>query len=253
MIDILLCGIRTDILEQIQKDVQEFVFSTSLDARIHIFENSKELFDKFSSTLEKAIVVLGIFPNLSEDGILVAQKIHAQFSSVRFVFVSDSGEGALDAFSLEAVHFLVTPFSKSQFVEAMTRAVLPFRSVEHRKIALHCDGGTVSLLDASQIIYIESVGYSRVVHTEEGEIAEKRRTLGVFFEELCAIYPGQFILPYRGYIVNLQKIQKITQKNLILENGETILIKRGDFRKLRETLLNWIAIGGNMRGGYFST
>ena len=58
-------------------------------------------------------------------------------------------------------------------------------------------------------------------------------------EELEALCPGQFLQPYRGYVVNLDAIRTIASDRLVLRNGDSILIKRGDFRRLREKFFEW--------------
>ena len=65
-------------------------------------------------------------------------------------------------------------------------------------------------------------------------------------EEFNNLSPGQFIQPYRGYIVNQNVIRTITPEHLVLHNGDSILIKRGDFRRLREIFFSWsFRNGGN--------
>ena len=78
----------------------------------------------------------------------------------------------------------------------------------------------------------------------EGEVwhdvgAEVKDTLSRMQEELDSISPGQFIQPYRGYIVNLDAVRTVASDRIFLNNGEFILIKRGDFRRIRSLLFAW--------------
>ena len=68
----------------------------------------------------------------------------------------------------------------------------------------------------------------------------------MMFAELEELTPGQFIQPYRGYIVNLDAIRTISSDKIIMQNGDFILIKRGDFRHLKDLFFKWSFRGRNL-------
>ena len=131
------------------------------------------------------------------------------------------------------------PFSQDDFNEAMNRAVSAFLAIKPRKLLLQIGNGTVKAVDIEDILYIESVAYRRVVHTADAIYEEARMTLAKLEEKLEELSPGQFIQPYRGYIVNLSAIKTISTDRIVMQNGDSIIIKRGDFRRLREQFFQW--------------
>ena len=78
--------------------------------------------------------------------------------------------------------------------------------------------------ECDDIIYIESIGYTRVVHTWGGVYEEMRKTLSSLLEELDGLCPGRFFSPYRGYIVNLDHIATITPAHIEMRDGSRILM-----------------------------
>ena len=144
---------------------------------------------------------------------------------------------AVKAFSVEATHYLVKPVSRLDLEEAVDRALRTFSPVQTLQLPLHSENGSVVKINIDDILYIESVGYRRMIHTRTTVYEEKRTTLSRLMEDLERLSPGKFILPYRGYIVNLDAIKTVSSNRIVLENDDFVLIKRGDFRKIRDLFL----------------
>ena len=69
---------------------------------------------------------------------------------------------------------------------------------------------------------------------------ERRKPLSALMEELDQLSPGQFCIPYRGYIINLSEVSTITPSHIMMRDGARILIKRGDYRRIRDIYFSWI-------------
>ena len=98
-------------------------------------------------------------------------------------------------------------------------------------------------LDKDDIVLIESPSYLGALNAfktcEPRFIEVPTDDGGMIMEELEKMRPGLFIQPYRGYIVNMESIKTIEPRRMLLKSGDTILIKRGDFRKIRDTYFSW--------------
>ncbi len=239
MISIAICDDQSMYLEKIEKAISEyFINFPEYQVRVSGFCNSSVFLDELEKTGGWDIVILDIcMPGIS--GTEIAREIRRRHDRTEIIFISVSSDYALAAFALKAVHYVLKPFSSAEFHEALSRALLPFSDRKPRRILLHLASGSIQSIDASSILYIESIAYRRVVHTSKGVFEETRRTLSSFLEELGDLFPGQFIQPYRGYIVNLEAIRTISPDHITLQSGDSVPIKRGDFRKLRESYFKW--------------
>ena len=123
--------------------------------------------------------------------------------------------------------------------EALDRALAPSAAKTPARVLVHMRNAVVQSIECDDIIYIESIGYTRVVHTWGGVYEEMRKTLSSLLEELDGLCPGRFFSPYRGYIVNLDHIATITPAHIEMRDGSRILIKRGDFRRIRDIFFAW--------------
>ncbi|MBQ9206635.1 MAG: response regulator transcription factor [Treponema sp.] len=208
-----------------------------ISAEIHEFSSAFDFLDALDNNALFDIVFLDIYmPGIN--GIEAAKTLRARTDTSKIIFLTSSTDHALDAFSVNAVHYLVKPFSHSAFNEALNRAFDAFKN-SSKKLAITGEMGAVSFVSIDDIIYIESIGRKRYVYTQKKEFVEVKRTLLHFSEELEELAPGQFISPYRGYIINLDEVRTIEPNKIIMENGKQIITKTGDYRKLKSLLFNY--------------
>lgn len=172
-------------------------------------------------------------------GTEVAKEIRKRKDKTEIVFLTSSDEFAVDAFALKAAHYLLKPFTQEQFDEAMERAVARYTSGQVKKITLKIESGLMQIIDIDDILYIESAGHSQNVYMRNLECKESRHSLIKLNEELEKVSPGQFINPYKGYIVNQKAIQIIEPKQIVLLGGMCLPISRGRYRQHQETFFEY--------------
>ena len=238
MFNIAICDDQTTQLRATAKALDSYIaLHPGMEATTKLFDNPKDLLMSLDDNRWSVIIL-----DVCMTGMLgtdAAKEIRSRSGNVPIIFISISGEYAVEAFALNAVHYLLKPFLQEDFNEAMDRALGPFPSKGADKIMLKLKNGILHAVDVDSIMFIESIGYSRLLHTKDRIYEETRKTLGTFMEELEKMRPGLFIQPYRGYIVNMEAIKTIEPRRMLLKSGDTILIKRGDFRKIRDTYFSW--------------
>ncbi len=240
MLRIAICDDRAEQRALLHRATEAYFASHDSDRCIKItdFSSPLDFLDSLPRSGGYDIVLLDIcMPGLN--GIDVAREIRQRKDSTEIIFVTTSSEFAIDAFRLKAAHYVVKPFTREQFEDAMHRAMERFSQKEPRRILLQSENGVLETVDIDDILYIESLRYYRIVHTKSTQIQENRRSLASIKEELDTLAPEQFILPYRGYIANQNAIRSISPDAILMQNGATIPIKSGDFRKLREAFFAW--------------
>lgn len=237
MIRIAICDDMKSSLDEISSLVKEYFSSRS--SAPYIAEEYTSPLPLVESNKAYDILILDIImPSLS--GTEIARRILGQNPESKIIFISSSRDYAVDAFALGAVHYITKPVGRRAFEEAMNRAMESLKQKEGGKLMINMRNSMVQSVECSKIIYIESIGYTRIVHTAAGNYEEVKHTLSALYEELEKICHGQFIMPYRGYIVNLDSIRTITPGKITLCDGSTVLIKRGDYRRIRDIFFFWV-------------
>ncbi len=233
MLRIAICDDQPDQLALIRAVVQRY-FSDRPDCNIQIdlFDHSLCFLEHLDKTGSYDIALLDIcMPGIL--GTEVAREIRKRGDKTEIVFLTTSDEFAVDAFALKAAHYLIKPFTQKEFDEAMNRVMGRFSSGVSKQLTLKTAGGELRSVEISEIQYIESCAHGQTVHIREGELMESRRSLSRLLEELEELSPGQFIAPYKGYLVNQKAIATIEPKRILLRCGAEIPIPRGSFREIQ--------------------
>ena len=241
---IAICDDSPDQLSLICSATEQFFAARAETPEIMAFASPLLFLENIEKSGGFDIVLLDIcMPGLL--GTDVAREIRARRDQTEIIFLTTSDEYAVDAFSLKAAHYLLKPFSQADFDEAMSRATARFAGGGAKTLVVKPEGGGAVMVDIGDITYIESRGHTLTVYTKSGAVTEGRRSLGRFFEELTALSPGQFIAPYKGYIVNQKAITAIRPEEIILRGGEKIPIPKRGFRELQNAYFDYIFGGGN--------
>lgn len=206
------------------------------------------LLNDFESDSKFDIVILDIIMPEAL-GIDIARRIHVLNPKIRIIFITISHDYAIDAYDIGAVHYVTKPVGYEALKQALDRAIPAFEEKAEARIVIQMRNSVVQSIDCDDIYYIESIGYRRVVYTKKGVFEETRQTLTSFMDELERLCPGRFFIPYRGYVVNLDEITTITPDHIVMKEGSKILIKRGDFRRIRDIFFSWTFSDAQKHGG----
>ena len=166
------------------------------------------------------------------------------------VFTTAYDDFAIKAFELNAVDYLLKPFSKDRFDKAILKykgkntnpqltevlesaALTP--SQQGRVVVK--DGSKIKIIPVSQIQYIESADDYAKIHTADGAYL-KNRTMNIFEQSLIEY---NFTRIHRSYIVNTQLITGIEpyEKDghlVILSTGVKIPVSKSGYIKLKIAL-----------------
>lgn len=131
------------------------------------------------------------------------------------------------SFSLNAAHYLITPFTQAQFHEAIDRAMEHFTARQVPKVALKLNGGGTRALDLDEILWIECGGHVKTLFLRDGGSEEVRISLSLLFSMLEELSPGQFVSPRKGYLVNQKAIRVVDSTSLTMHFGQSIPLARG--------------------------
>lgn len=166
------------------------------------------------------------------------------------IFTTAFDEYAIKAFELNAVDYLLKPFSKERFEKAIdkylhqqsvpsmekvieTAAEFP---LQQNRIVVK-DAHKIKIIPVHQVHYLEAADdYVKIVGNDGSFL--KKRTMS-FFEKSLAQF--QFVRVHRSYIVNTQLITRIDayekDSHLIwLTTGEKIPVSKAGYSKLKEVL-----------------
>jgi two-component system LytT family response regulator len=169
------------------------------------------------------------------------------------IFTTAYDQYALKAFEVNAVDYLLKPFSQERFDEALKKAFLYLenKSLQENKLKelvkvndqmndfldriVVKDGRNISIIPLEDVRWIEAQDDYVMIHTHRKKYL-KQKTMGYFEEHLN---PKDFIRIHRSFIVALKEIKKIepVEKEsfqIILEDKVTLPLSRTGYSKLKD-------------------
>jgi two-component system LytT family response regulator len=168
----------------------------------------------------------------------------------KVIFTTAFDEFAIKAFELNAIDYLLKPFSKDRFDKAFQKFLhQPAKSSSNSVIETAAqstgqqnrvvvkDGNKIKIIPVNQIHYLEAADdYVKIVTTEGSFL--KKRTM-IFFEQSLLMY--QFVRIHRSFIVNTQLITRIDpyEKDshiILLSTGTKLQVSKSGYAKLKEVL-----------------
>lgn len=139
------------------------------------------------------------------------------------IFTTSKREYAVDAFELNVADYIVKPVTGSRFLQAMEKAREIYHSnkvrvsVEEKEFVFIRDNGILKRLLIEDIHFLEAMGdYVKVFTSEKFHAIHV--TLRTVEEKLP---PNKFLRVHRSFIVALNKIEKI-EEGVIVINNKTV-------------------------------
>jgi two-component system response regulator LytT len=227
--------------ERLAREELEYMLSSIDDLSLcPSVTNGKELLDQYEKHLPDVIFLDIQMPEL--EGMSVAKHLRTKQSSPLIVFTTAYEEYAVEAFGLDAIDYLLKPFSDQRLDEALARVRRELNShvredteknhplrqeirtsekgAKMSKLLLD-DGERFIVIDPKSVYYLMRDDRVVQIHTADN-VYPSKLTLQELEEKLS---PFDFFRCHRGYLVNLNYIQEIVPwfngaYNLTLKNKE---------------------------------
>lgn len=166
------------------------------------------------------------------------------------IFTTAFDEYAIKAFEASAVDYLLKPFSRERFDQAVEKWHKTERSVQKEAVSdlvqkqpdeqlriVVKDGGEIKIIPTADVIYIEAYDDYVKIHTNDGYHL-KKKTMTHYEKTLNA---SEFIRIHRSYIININTLSKIEsyEKNsyqATLTNGTKVPVSRSSYSGLKSIL-----------------
>lgn len=169
------------------------------------------------------------------------------------IFTTAYDSYAIKAFDENAVDYLLKPFSRERFADAVKKVVGRIASQTEQNftevIALAEEkteilqriavksGSKIEIIAIGDIVYLESEGDYVMIHTKEGKFL-KEKTMKYFEQHLD---PDTFIRIHRSYIININEISRIElfeKESYIvkLKNGDQVKASSSGYKALKDAL-----------------
>ncbi len=178
-----------------------------------------------------------------ENGMDAARQMREVSPRTEVVFTTTSTSHAIEAFSMNALHYLVKPITTDKLRDVFDR----IRKKQNAKPALLLKTGK-----NSQMIYLEDIAYIssdnhqvQIFLRKGGEVSAYMR-LSDIQQQLNV----SFLKVQRGMIVNADFIERMQRDVCVLKNGVQIMLLRKDRDEIRAAYDDFIFFHLSGRTGF---
>jgi DNA-binding LytR/AlgR family response regulator len=166
----------------------------------------------------------------------IATELRSRDIKSPIIFLTSSTDHALEAFGVNATHYLLKPYTKGNFYVGMDKALQSITSHRDDSIVLKVDNEYRSI-SVSNILYCEAEDKYQRLYLKNGERLLVRITGSELYKQLSAF--DCFYRCGRAHIVNLNHIRKVGQDGAAFKDGVQLLLPRSVLAGLRKAFFDY--------------
>lgn len=154
-------------------------------------------------------------------GMAVAKELRKRNVENPIIFITAVSDFAVQAFGVNATHYLLKPYYRGDFFDDMDKALRIIGEQFSKNVLLKAADGCHNV-PINKIIYCESSNHIQRICCTNIEQMYVRCSSSVLFSKLftfgCCYQCG------KTYIVNLEHIDKLLSDSVVMESGDNLVI-----------------------------
>lgn len=173
------------------------------------------------------------------DGMALAKRIRKWEPEKQpiIIFVTGYEKYVYDAFDVNAFQYLLKPVDEEKFAVVFERAVKAAterKTLKPEALVLQFANSTKTIL-INDIYYIESEGHKVRLQLRDGSFSSYVK-IGDLEEQL----QGRFFRTHRGYLVNLSYVEEYNRSEVMMTNGDCILMSKYKYQEFVRAYLRYM-------------
>lgn len=148
------------------------------------------------------LILLDINLEAETTGMDIANVIKEQYPHIAVIFVTGYSEYAIDAFDVNAIHYIVKPFTRAKILAAIAKARSYIREHSSRERIQIKTNSAIYFIDTNDILFIEKIAKKCRIHTARNGILECYQSLS----KLELMLPDNFMRAHQSFVINTDKV-----------------------------------------------
>lgn len=201
------------------------------------FNNGQDL---LRSTEDFDIIFLDIIMK-DLDGMGTARIVREKAFDKILIFVSSSREYVFEAYDVEAFQYLLKPVDEKKLKRVLQKAVLKSEKHPQEFIIVSKERQRKKLF-LDNIYYFEILGRMVDVHGADGVFTYYEQ-IGVLENQLRG---KGFFRCHKSYLINLKHVEGYNRQEVLLDNGERIVIAKRRYEEFCKEILEYMRTNGGV-------
>ena len=235
MLKIAICDDEKMFCDSAEGMLKLYMENKAVPFQADVFNVPSKLVDATENGTVYDIYLLDIYmPGIT--GMSIATELRSRGVKSPIIFLTSSTDHALEAFGVDATHYLLKPYSKENFYVGMDKAMQSITSHKDDSIVLKVDNEYRNIL-VSQILYCEAADKYQRFYLETGEKLLVRIS-GTELYKMLSEYDS-FYHCGRAHIVNLDYINRVTADGILLKNGAILKLPHTVLAGLKKAFFDY--------------
>lgn len=163
------------------------------------------------------------------NGLLTAKSLRSFDENVVLVFITNLAKYAIKGYEVNARDYILKPLNYSSFKMKLKHILPALKNKQEKNILLVHNGKTLKI-DERAIYYVEISNHNITYHTEKGDFT----AYGTMKQTEKILSKDQFFRCNSSYLVNLTRISKVIGNDVVIENGDRLVISRARKKEFLE-------------------
>lgn len=233
MLKIAICDDDNYTCSEIEQIILNFEKTTIVEMDIEVFYTGESLVNYIKSEHKFDLIFLDIELGTTT-GIEIGNMIRNEFDDYisKIVFITSKSGYEQQLFDVQPLNFIKKPIDHEKLKKCVNLAIklsnIDNWAFEYKKRS------EVIKIDTKDILYFESKRKQIKIMTYSGE--------DYFYGTLKGIrekLPKTFVSPHGSFLINFDKVERITKEFVILKNGIEIPISQRKLKAIRSMLINF--------------
>lgn len=236
MLQVALVEDNKEDLDVFLSAFSSFCLGEDVKYKLTTFDNGKDFLSNFSSQFDLIFfdIELGEY-----NGIEIAKEVRKEDDKVVIVFLTNMAQFAIRGYEVNALDYILKPFNIKIYETKMKRIISTALKNRKANIKIVFNNGK-TIINPQDVIYIDVYKHYLTYHTTKGNI--EIRSSMTEAEQLLKDFP--FVRANNCYLVNMNYIKGVDKFDLLLTNGEKLLISRHRRKDLLDNLARFL--GGSL-------
>lgn len=236
MIKIAVCDDDLSALNEINALLEQYRSEHNQEIIYAAFHSPLEILAEIEKGTRPDILLLDVIMP-GENGINVAREIRQYDDTVKIIFLTSSAEFAVESYTVGAYFYQMKPICEKDFFRLMDSVISDCEKAQHCGLIVHSKSG-ITRIDLHKLEYCEIIGHTLFFHLDNGKTIESIGSM----DELCGKLTqyDNFLRPHRSFLVNMEYIQNISYKAIIMDDLTEIPIPHGKCSEIKSRYLEYV-------------
>jgi len=233
---IAICDDDRDFCMQTVRMVREALDRRRIKAEVESFERPAALLAARTPDRPIDAYFLDILMS-GMDGLTLARKLRETQPRAPIAFLTTSEDHALEAFSLDAAHYVLKPLETVRLDATIDRLLALLPKAGEEMLVVRDSEGALTSVARAQIVRTEADGHYQNLLLTDGRRVRCRLSGVELWEKLSPT--GAFVLASKGVLLGIRHVRSLAAGGAVLSTGETVPVSRRAQAEVRQAFLRY--------------